>query len=77
MTSDLAKDARGPLTPAWETLSEENTRHNSSSQTIISSRLRVPGGWIIRTVSSRFEAGVSVAQTFIADGLHQWEITHE
>ncbi len=42
-----------------------------------SSRLKVPGGWIVRTVL-RYDtgegAGCAVEQTFVADAGHDWEL---
>jgi hypothetical protein len=40
-----------------------------------SSRLKVPGGWIVRTIL-RYDtgegAGCAVEQTFVADADHDW-----
>jgi len=40
----------------------------------ISARLKVPGGWIVRTIISRYQSGVGVEQTFIKDSGHEWEL---
>ncbi len=41
---------------------------------VTSHRLRVPGGWIVRTVMSRYNAGVHVVQTFVTDPTHDWKL---
>lgn len=42
-----------------------------------SSRLKVPGGWIVRTIlkyDTAEGAGCAVEQTFVADAGHDWVI---
>lgn len=46
----------------------------SESCDVESARLKVPGGWIVRTIASRYEAGVDVSQTFVADVHHDWKL---
>ena len=36
-------------------------------------RLKVPGGWIVRSRYVRINGGASVHQIFIADQNHDWE----
>ena len=40
------------------------------------SRLKVPGGWIVRTIVMT-EAGTSVAQTFVEDPEHEWKLEQQ
>ncbi len=49
--------------PAWETIDNDT------------SRLKVPHGWIVRTIvgSGSYQGGVSVHQIFIANEAHSWE----
>ena len=53
----------------WETINDNacNTR---------SDRLRVPGGWIVRTITYTGHAngGAAVAQTFVVDHNHEWKL---
>lgn len=53
----------------WEAIPEAP---NSTLTSISSARLRVPGGWIVRTIVSRLNAGVSIKQTFVRDPAHEW-----
>ena len=41
---------------------------------ISSHRLKVHGGWIIRTIVSRYKAGACVCQTFVADAEYMWQL---
>ena len=46
-----------------------------SSTYVESARLKVPGGWLVRTITSRYHAGASVAQTFVPDADYSWSLT--
>jgi hypothetical protein len=37
-----------------------------------SSRLRVPGGWVIQSWQYTFQGGVALHQVFVADPTHEW-----
>lgn len=50
----------------WEKI--DDTRQNRSP----SSRLKVPGGWIVRSETGAYDGGIH--QIFIADSLHEWRI---
>ena len=53
----------------WESLKEaEGTR------CLRSDRLKVVGGWIVRTVVPAGNTGAAVAQTFVADPNHKWKL---
>lgn len=39
-----------------------------------SHRLWVPGGWIVRSASSRYKYGTSISQTFVPDENHSWKL---
>lgn len=43
---------------------------------IRSERLRVPGGWVVRSVAGSMER-TNVQQTFVADAAHTWELRPE
>ena len=52
----------------WEKLDDGQSDSDSH-------RLKVPGGWIIRTVSKTFSReSLNVAQTFVPDPKHDWNI---
>ncbi len=40
-----------------------------------SSRLNVPGGWLVRTISFGWNHGTGVCQTFVSDPEHEWKLT--
>lgn len=52
----------------WESILEPQ----SPVGTVSSARLRVPGGWIIRSIATRMDAGVHASQTFVPDPAHEW-----
>ena len=58
----------------WEQIPEPE-EVTSTEGTIMSHRLEVPGGWIVRTVTSRYDAGTSSSQIFIADHDHSWKLS--
>lgn len=41
-----------------------------------SERLKVPGGWIVRTIARTFHV-VHTSQTFVADEAHTWSLKKE
>lgn len=45
-----------------------------TNQTLESHRLKVPGGWIVRSITSRYQAGADVSQIFVADPEHKWQL---
>ena len=57
----------------WEDIYEITDKNFDYQQ---SSRLMVPGGWLIRTVVKNSFEGTSVhcAQTFIEDRMHEWKL---
>jgi hypothetical protein len=55
----------------WEKISEPA---GVVGLNVFSCRLRVPGGWIIRTVASEHESGVHVSMVFVTDPTHMWEL---
>lgn len=55
----------------WEPINESDPR---SLPPIYSHRLKVPGGWIVRTVMCSYNSGGGVAQTFVADAEHAWKL---
>jgi len=50
----------------WEPIGETMGR-------VESARLWVPGGWIVRTVVTRLDAGVHCNQVFVPDPYHAWD----
>ena len=56
----------------WEEILIDAKGNDSTA--MFSHRLKVPGGWILQTIVSRYHGGASVEQTFVADPAHQWEI---
>ena len=56
----------------WEIIPEEKELQENDGQ--VSARLRVPGGWVVRTHLSGMNSS-AVAQTFVADSSHSWELT--
>lgn len=59
----------------WEVIDQETgmTGMTGKHTTSMCSRLKVPGGWLVRTVTSTYR-GVGVAQTFVADEDHAWRL---
>lgn len=58
----------------WEWIESEPQAKQEVGE-ISSARLRVPGGWIVRTVISRYQGGAHCCQTFVADPSHEWVLT--
>ncbi len=56
----------------WE-LIEHKSRAETGEYELTSDRLRVPGGWIVRTIITRIEA-TSVHQVFVPDPDDQWKL---
>jgi hypothetical protein len=56
----------------WEEIPEPEPLDLNTS--VSSYRLKVVGGWIVRTITSRYHGGTSVAQTFVQDTLHTWTL---
>lgn len=48
----------------------------SRSNRLFSDRLKVPGGWIVRSIilSTGVDGGSSLHQVFIVDPDHEWEL---
>jgi len=57
----------------WE-LIEENIKDQGTYTYIVSHRLKVPNGWIVRTVTSRYHGGAHSEHTFVADSSHSWQL---
>ena len=57
---------------SWELIAKESENHDCHVD-MISERLRVTGGWVVRTIASRWKAGTAIAQTFIADVEGHWK----
>lgn len=57
----------------WELI--EETKADGSNTYIVSHRLSVPGGWLVRTVTSRYQGGAHAEQTFVRDNEHLWQLT--
>ena len=64
----------------WEKIPMSEHGHedfHSSSGTnahCVSHRLKVPGGWIVRTLAFAYRSGLGVVQTFVEDQRHEWEL---
>jgi hypothetical protein len=56
----------------WERLVDQNQYQGGMD--VQSSRLSVPGGWIVRTVVTSGSGRVGVVQTFVEDANHSWKI---
>ena len=50
----------------WEPISEDDK--------LVSHRLRVTGGWIVRSMFSEWRTGAAIAQTFVKDENHAWKL---
>lgn len=46
----------------------------SSDDGVASHRLAVPGGWVVRSKYSGYKMGASIAQTFVKDENHSWNL---
>lgn len=57
----------------WQLISDYDKKAQIQS---ITDRLQVPGGWIVRTMTSTFpgDGGSFVAQTFVSDPGHEWNL---
>ncbi len=51
----------------WETVESEYS-HSTTS------RMKVPGGWLIRVSEYVISVGVSVSVTFFPDPKHKWKV---
>lgn len=60
----------------FEKLANALTREGSKWEQIdkATDRLKVPGGWIVRSISSRYSDHSSIHQVFIQDQAHEWKI---
>ena len=56
----------------WERIPQRDTGNDSISY--VSHRLKVPSGWIVRTIVSRHDAGADVSQIFVPDADHEWQL---
>jgi len=56
----------------WEQLNDQS--RTSSGTEIRSSRLKVPKGWIVRSVVASANGGVEAVQTFVEDDGHDWKL---
>ncbi len=61
----------------WQKI-RDSDEHAGTAAEVCSSRLKVPGGWIVRSVVTQYgtnhgHSGVSVHQIFVPDKNHQWE----
>lgn len=45
-----------------------------SDDPAISHRLRVHGGWIVRSVYTGYHSGAAISQTFVPDPAHEWKL---
>ncbi len=55
----------------WELVEELDEDNHSTG--VLTQRMKVVGGWVVRTIASRWKAGVAVAQTFIPDPKGTWD----
>ncbi len=65
----------------WETIPDsEPKKTDFYEETCRSERMRVPGGWIVRSTTTIYgpttgsAGGISVSQIFIVDHTHEWKI---
>jgi len=56
----------------WEQIKDRGQRWGDNVQ-MSSSRLKVPNGWIVRSVAASSN-GTSTDQVFVADPLHEWKV---
>jgi len=54
----------------WEEIKDLHVRDVVSS----SARLKVPGGWLVRTILSGGGVHDKMALIFVADSEHKWEL---
>ncbi len=54
----------------WEEIPSVDAGNKDTS--IFNHRLKVPGGWIVRTIVSRPQSSASVDQMFVTDTDHEW-----
>lgn len=57
----------------WELIEEKNKKDDNLTY-IVSHRLKIPGGWIVRTVTSRYHGGAHSEQTIVTDPQHTWKL---
>lgn len=55
----------------WEKIENDSSDSTERSN---SARLKVPGGWIVRTTYHGYNTGAAIAQTFVADCNHTWKL---
>jgi len=55
----------------WENIRESRTGKFDKGENYNSSRLKVPGGWVVRSVVTRYGGGASCSQVFVADPEHK------
>jgi hypothetical protein len=60
----------------WEEISKEELPPGNTAR-IHSDRLKVPGGWIVRSSIGGYNVGAGISQTFIADPMHEWKLEEE
>ena len=59
--------------PAWQPL-QENQDTRKAFREIVSERLKVHGGWIIRTVvTNHGNDSIALDQIFVSDPSHAWQ----
>ncbi len=58
----------------WELIPDLVLKEGERNSACESHRLKVPGGWIIRTIAGHWRSGGGVAQTFVGDPNHKWEL---
>ena len=58
----------------WEKLPELEEKAGGDYSVTSSQRMRVLGGWIVRSVVTQVEGGAGVHHIFIADSDHIWKI---
>ena len=60
----------------WETVPEPNDGQYNAGNTLgcVSHRLKVPGGWVVRTITYGYNIGATTHQVFVADPEHKWQL---
>lgn len=60
----------------WEEVPEPNYGEYKSGNHLkcISHRMKVPGGWILRTITFGYNVGAAAHQVFIVDPEYKWEL---
>jgi hypothetical protein len=56
----------------WEKLIDPSQYQGGMD--VKSSRLSIPGGWIVRTVVTSSSGHVEAVQTFVEDACHDWKL---